>query len=240
MADPLDNPIWYSLTGPHAVFAHGNTSALRYAPDVAWFVGVPDPHGAGVGAIGEILDPGEFAIVFSVCTVVAPPGGQQVYVGKYHQMVCDHTTPTRPAIGHFEPVDPVELVEPAELGEADIDDMLALVALSEPGPFLARTHTLGHYIGIRHGDALVAMAGERMRIEGATEISAVCTHPDARGHGYAEGLVRRLTWRINARGERAFLHVSDENAPARRIYERIGFTRRVTMSIQVFRMGSTP
>ena len=115
--------------------------------------------------------------------------------------------------------------------------MLALVKLTEPGPFFERTHVLGEYIGIRHGDQLVAMAGHRMCVGDATEISAVCTHPDARGRGYAAALVHHLSSRLIANGQRPFLHVVVDNTAAIRVYERLGFSHRITITAQVLRVG---
>ena len=86
----------------------------------------------------------------------------------------------------------------------DVPEMMKLVDLTKPGPFAARTIALGSYIGIGQ---LVAMAGERMRFDGFTEISAVCTHPDYTSRGYASFLVGALTQNILARGETPFLHI---------------------------------
>uniref|UniRef100_UPI0013D05BE5 GNAT family N-acetyltransferase n=1 Tax=Acinetobacter baumannii TaxID=470 RepID=UPI0013D05BE5 len=76
-----------------------------------------------------------------------------------------------------------------ELGDAGAAQMLALATLTEPGPFFARPHRLGRFIGVRHEGRLIAMAGERMRTPGFTEVSGVCTHPDFRGAGLAGKLM---------------------------------------------------
>ena len=225
MVDPLDNPVWNALTGPHAHLAVGNDAALRYPSDIAMFYGVPDPLGLGVAAIADLATPDDVAVFISAGEVTAPSNSRPVYTGLFHQMVCTTTTSAVPT------ATPVETVA---LGDDDVEDMLALVALTEPGPFLARTHTLGTYLGVRDNGRLVAMAGHRMRVHGATEVSAVCTHPDARGRGYAAHLVRQLASDINAAGERAFLHVSVDNAAARAVYERVGFTTRALITIQVY------
>jgi predicted GNAT family acetyltransferase len=65
-----------------------------------------------------------------------------------------------------------------KLSIADIPEMLALTKLTEPGPFLPRTIELVAYFGINESALLVAMAGERLKLTGYTEVSAVCTHPD--------------------------------------------------------------
>jgi predicted GNAT family acetyltransferase len=115
-----------------------------------------------------------------------------------------------------------------DLNVSDVDEMLALVELTKPGPFLRRTPELGSYLGIREAGQLVAMAGERLRPLGYTEISAVCTHPEHRGRGYASSLVLVLIRKITKRDETPFVHVRAENVGAIRLYEKLGFkTRRI-------------
>jgi predicted GNAT family acetyltransferase len=111
--------------------------------------------------------------------------------------------------------------------------MLELVAETDPGPFLTRTIELGDYLGIRSDGALVAMAGERFRLDGWTEISAVCTKPDHRGRGLASQLVGALVASIQARSQRPFLHVLSTNTGAIRLYEEIGFRVRQAATLSV-------
>ncbi|GCB01182.1 GNAT family N-acetyltransferase [Mycolicibacterium sp. NCC-Tsukiji] len=111
--------------------------------------------------------------------------------------------------------------------------MTALVERTKPGPFLPRTIELGTYLGIRDADgSLIAMAGERMRPTGYTEISAVCTAPEARGQGLASRLIRAIAHGIRGRGETPFLHTSSDN-PAQNLYTAMGFklTRSVPLEI---------
>ena len=104
--------------------------------------------------------------------------------------------------------------------------MIALTALTKPGPFSTRTHELGIYLGIRSGEKLVAMAGERLKVPGFTEVSAVCTHPDHTGKGYAALLMTEVMRGIRQRGETPFLHVRGDNDRAIAIYKRLGFRER--------------
>ena len=113
--------------------------------------------------------------------------------------------------------------EIVELGDSDSSDMLELTALTKPGPFGRRTHELGYYVGIRDHGNLVAMAGERLKVPGFTEVSAVCTHPDHLGKGYAAALMTEVMRGIRERGETPFLHVRADNSRAIAIYERLGF-----------------
>jgi predicted GNAT family acetyltransferase len=113
-----------------------------------------------------------------------------------------------------------------KLGVEDSADMLKLTALTKPGPFGPRTHELGSFFGIRIGSRLVAMAGERLKVEGYIEVSAVCTHPDHLGKGYAAALMRTVMRGILERGETPFLHSRADNARAIALYERLGFRHR--------------
>jgi predicted GNAT family acetyltransferase len=117
------------------------------------------------------------------------------------------------------------------LGRDDVPETVDLVNRNEPGPFLPRTIELGSYLGFRRDGRLVAMAGERLRPPGFTEISAVCTDDDWRGHGFASRLIRAVAHGIVARGEVPMLHAAATNETAVRLYERLGFTVRRLVTI---------
>ncbi len=119
------------------------------------------------------------------------------------------------------------------LGAADVPEILDLVAATEPGPFLKRTVELGDYLGIRRDSALVAMAGERLRFDGWTEISGVCTLASHRGQGLASQLVGALIAGMQQRSQRPFLHVLRSNTSAIRLYEELGFRARRSATITV-------
>lgn len=104
-----------------------------------------------------------------------------------------------------------------------IPDMISLTRLTRPGPFDVRTIEFGNYHGIFENGKLVAMAGERLHVEKFSEISAVCTHPDYLGNGYATDLLQYLIQRILAKGETPFLHVRADNQRAIEVYQRLGF-----------------
>ena len=126
--------------------------------------------------------------------------------------------------------------EAIPLGPPDVPDMLSLTSRSKPGPFLSRTIELGAYLGIRRDGQLVAMAGERMRVPGWTEISAVCTDDAYRGQGLATRLIHAIALGIRERDETPFLHASAANVNALRLYEDLGFRLRREVSFIAVRV----
>jgi predicted GNAT family acetyltransferase len=138
------------------------------------------------------------------------------------QMVCDAPPPVS---------EHASIIE--TLGADDVPEMVALAKLTEPGPFREGTIRLGGYRGIRENGRLVAMSGQRLSLTGFTEVSAVCTHPDFRGRGYANALVSAVAHGIYARGETPFLGVRQDNINAIRVYEKLGFRICATQYVTV-------
>ncbi|MGE7388392.1 GNAT family N-acetyltransferase [Streptomyces sp. NPDC004126] len=215
----LDNVAWASLSGAHSAFAEhprgapaGTSRAARYDPVVAPFAALADPADPRSWAdLAVLVGAGGTAALSGVLT---PPEGWETVGSVEGVQLVD----TSLRAGHAR--------EARRLGPADVPEMLALIGLTKPGPFLPRTVELGTYLGIRHRGRLIAMAGERLRPPGWTEISAVCTHPAHRGRGLATRLVRAVAAGIRERGEVPFLHTSAANTGAVRLYESIGFTVR--------------
>jgi ribosomal protein S18 acetylase RimI-like enzyme len=216
----LDNPAYSALCGAHAKFAEVRGRVRRYQPDVAPFLAMPAPPSAQDwrDAAG-LIAPGALAAVLSSDGELGA-GWQLASTFELQQMVGEQVTGA-------------ECAEAVALGAADVPEMLALVAETEPGPFLPRTIELGDYLGIRRDGALVAMAGERLRFDGWTEISGVCTKPNHRGAGLASRLIGALISGSQRRSERPFLHVLATNTGAIRIYEGLGFRIRQTATILV-------
>ncbi|MDA5146073.1 GNAT family N-acetyltransferase [Streptomyces sp. AD681] len=227
-APVLDDPVGRSLGGRHARLARRLGRAATYLTDVATFASVStQPDAADWADLAELLGPGAFADMFS-CPAAPPPSWEPVFSLEGRQMIWS-------GVGHPDGPGVRSGADLVELGPDSVPDMLDLVARTEPGPFWRRTHELGTYLGIRVDGTLVAMAGERLRPPGWTEISAVCTAPEARGRGYAGHLVSTLAARIVARGDRPFLHVAEANTGAIALYGRLGFKTRRRVTFRGFR-----
>ncbi|MDA0162990.1 GNAT family N-acetyltransferase [Solirubrobacter ginsenosidimutans] len=210
---PLDNPIYSALATDQAPFALTNGLARRFPLEVSPLAGLRDGSPEAFADLRELAEPGDRFGLFTIAELEVPDDWELVGERWIDQMVLET------------PVEPVEGPPLVELGEADVPAMLALTAATQPGPFGARTFELGRYLGIRDGERLVAMAGERIRPEGAIEISAVCTDPDYLGRGYAKTLMTTLAAGIFAAGRQPILHVKTENG-AKHLYEKLGFRVR--------------
>ncbi|HTZ98107.1 MAG TPA: GNAT family N-acetyltransferase [Terriglobales bacterium] len=211
----LDNVIWQALNTCQIHLGQRNAQAAKFHKDVSLLGGFTEPSFENYQSLSQLLAPGERVGLFLDTLPQPPPGWRIVVTLPLLEMVCENGSPQAYA--------PNNSIVP--LGEADVPEMLALTKLTKPGPFATRTREMGDYFGIRVNSQLVAMAGERLRIPGYTEVSAVCTHPDHLGHGYATGLVSLVMQRILDRGERPFLHVRGDNERAIALYERLGFHR---------------
>lgn len=210
----LDRPIWSALTTSQKHLAEGGPRALRYPVDMTPFADMVDMSATSFAALGDLMAPSQVAALFTPEPVDVPAGFKVVLSETGEQMIGP-------------PADsPLRDAEIVTLGDADVPAMMALTELTKPGPFAARTHQLGTFLGIRSGDQLVAMTGERMKPGKFVEMTAVCVHPDCRGRGYAQALLAAVARRIEARGEIPFLHVFSHNISAIALYKRQGMTIR--------------
>jgi predicted GNAT family acetyltransferase len=218
---PLDRPIWHTLAGRHASFAIGTTQARRFMPDVNIFAATLDDSAEALASLAELIRTHGPAYLLQVGDIPVPPGTKAVATVLGVQMVARKIEPLEPAA-------PVE-----RLTAADAPAMLALATATQPGPFFTRTHELGTFWGVKDNGRLVAMAGERMKLHGHTEVSGVCTDPAYRGKGYAAQLSRTVATQIIARGETPMLHAVASNTPAIRLYEQLGFALRTHVNVTV-------
>jgi predicted GNAT family acetyltransferase len=216
----LDNPVWESLTSIHADMARSNGSARRYASQVSPFAAVSKPTPTALSDLAALVKSEERVGLCTADPVQVGDGWETIRSLAIEQMICTGLT--------WQPRS-----SPLELGRNDVPEMLALTAATAPGPFLAETIQMGQYFGLRSDDGrLIAMAGERLKLDGFTEISAVCTAPEFRGRGLARTLVAYLVAQTMSEGKTPFLHVKAENG-AKILYQQLGFRVRRTVQLTV-------
>jgi ribosomal protein S18 acetylase RimI-like enzyme len=222
----LDNVIWQALTTRHARFAECSGRARRFVREVSPLTAFEEENEEGYAALAGLVGVDGTAALFLDREYEARSGWELVAGAPMLQMVC--------ANGGGQPArsDSPEIVQ---LGVQDSPEMVELATLTKPGPFNSRTHELGTYVGIRWEGKLVAMAGERLKVPGYTEVSAVCTHPDQTGKGYARVLMTEIMRGIRDRGEIPFLHVRRANTRAIGVYEQLGFRTRAMPHFAVLR-----
>jgi len=222
---PLENVIWTALTTRQAPFAESLGNATRFQREVTLLSGFDEPSPEGYHSLATLTGPNGTTAVFLKSSYEPQPGWTWIAGAPLLQMVCEKFAANTNGSTH----------EIVALGAQDSPEMLELTTLTKPGPFGPRTHELGTYLGMRHDGKLIAMAGERMKVPGHTEVSAVCTHPDHTGKGYAAVLMREVMRQIAERGETPFLHVRQDNTRAIALYERLGFSKRKLLHFAVLR-----
>jgi predicted GNAT family acetyltransferase len=215
------------LDSHHAHLSVGTALARRYLPDVNLFASARDDSPEGLAAMAALLSPGERLCVLQVPQIVVPPGLTAARRARGVQMIATRNAPTQAVRADI-----------LSLDETDAPEMLALATLTQPGPFLARTHRMGRFLGIRIDGRLAAMAGERFQFPGFTEISGVCTHPDFRGRGLARILSTLVAERIELCGARPFLHAWKTNQAAISLYQSLGFEFRTEVDVAVLERTS--
>lgn len=221
MTPKLDRPIWSALTTRQANIAERAGAAVRLKPEYGVFAAAADGSAEARAALTALRCGSEGLWCLEVDEVEPPPGMAVHHTAACVQMVASHVLAPKP---------PFEI---ERLDEADAPAMFALARLTEPGPFCEHTNRMGSFIGVKENGRLVAMAGERLRPEGYTEVSGLCTHPDFRGRGYGGALLRIVAARILARGETPFLHSYASNGAAIALYETLGFQLRTWITLTV-------
>jgi predicted GNAT family acetyltransferase len=221
----LDNPIWNALNSIHDPLALVHGLAARYPKDVSPLAGLQAATPKAFVDLAHLV-PISTDIALFTTTPPAVPANWTVMRSRWvDQMICEQVGPTR-------------RIALLELRQEDMPDMLALAAATEPGPFSESTIRMGRYKGVRSADGrLMAMAGERLQLEGFTEISAVCTASEFRGQGLGRALVETFSSMLLSEGRTPFLHVKTENG-AKQLYERIGFRVRSQIRLTVISRSS--
>ena len=218
----LDQAVWSSLSGPHAVMAEVHGMARRYPADISPFGAIQNHHNPQAWHdLSGLIGVGGHVVLTGADLVIAD--GWQIIDGGFGLQMTGEDV-----LGEID-ADAIPLVD------EDVPEMLDLVSRAQPGPFLPRTIELGGYLGLRVDDALVAMAGCRIHPQGWREISAVCTDESQRGKGLASRLVMAVAANIRAEGDVPFLHVSESNENAIRLYLAMGFRIRMRTQFAVIK-----
>jgi len=218
---PLDNVVWSALTSSQSRFGIGDDRVRRYLPSIAPFAAMVDVSPASFEALRTLIE-AHGPVAFN--TTEALPTSPDLSVIRHATLV--------QMIWQGEP-GPAHAWEHVGLTDSDVPEMVSLATATQPGPFGPQTIALGSYLGVRREGKLAAMAGERMRLDGYTEISAVCVDAAFRGQGHATGLMRLLITAIQARSEIPFLHVLKSNHGAIALYRELGFVERREMFLTV-------
>ncbi|RWF27886.1 GNAT family N-acetyltransferase [Mesorhizobium sp.] len=217
----LDRPIWSALSSRHQSFAQGDSLAKRYRPSIVPFAATAADDTASLEALGRLIPPLESSIVVQADAIVLPAALSAISTASLVQMIAE------------QPVQAVSDERIRRLTQHDAAEMLALAALTRPGPFTLEALSLGDFWGVKIDGRLAAMAGERMKQPGYTELSGVCSHPDFRGGGLARRLSLFVANQIMTRGEIPYLHAYASNVAAIGLYESIGFRLRSMMNMAV-------
>ena len=217
----LDNIMWNCLSGPHAKFATGEGSVRRYSPGFSPIAGFEDPHHPDFPTLAKYCEPGD-CFYTDIWNGAEPPGWRIDRDARMWKMVWDAPEPAEDAAPDAIP-----------LRSEHASQAVDLAKLTNPGPFGIRTPELGEYYGYFDGGRLIAMAGERMCAGDLHEVSGICTHPDFQGRGLAKKLTLKLVRRQMQRGKTSFLHVISTNAPARALYEKMGYRNYRETTVRV-------
>ena len=211
MSHPLHNPVYNALISGDKHLALGTDAVKYFDETVSPFVGFPDNYN-GFDELHDLLPPGRKVLYATPEKIEIPKGWKLAVLVEGLQFVFE-----------MDSIIATPSIDPVPLSDQNIDEMIELAMLTRPGPFDKRTIEFGHYFGIFENGRLASMTGQRMHVEDFTEISAVCTHPDFLGRGYAAALLQHQLRLILSQGKQPFLHVRADNARAIEIYERLGF-----------------
>jgi ribosomal protein S18 acetylase RimI-like enzyme len=207
----LNNPVYHALCTTDASFNIGNDVVKFFHQEVSPFAGFDEENKNGFEQLHDLLPQGRKILYAKPSPIAAPKGWEVQHEIEGRQFVYEGGAVS----GSFPDI--------VLLNETHVEEMIALTRLTKPGPFDNRTIEFGQYHGIFENGKLAAMTGQRLHINNFTEISAVCTHPDHLGKGYATALLQHQLQIILNNDEIPFLHVRADNDRAIAVYERLGF-----------------
>jgi len=225
MEQYLDNPAWNALISGNKNMAFGNEQVKYFDRDVSPFAALKENSADNFKELYEVVPHEAPLLIAANKQLDIPAPWSQLRCIHGIQMICKLGPATAITI-------PVKLTP---LTQLHVPQMLSLTQLTNPGPFGPGTIAFGHYEGIFEGERLAAMAGQRFHVFDYMEISAVCTHPDYTGRGYAKQLLQLQIKRIIAANGTPFLHVRRDNERAIAVYESLGFSTRTDIYFYVIK-----
>lgn len=219
----LDNPAFYSLSETHSNFAL-NLHGMKfynpiYCPFGGWKRHLCIDTEQGIANYAQ--ETSSFYVIGQ-----KPIFGDNMILSK--ELICDQMLLESPLNIEINE----EIIEIRT--DSERNELYQLVNLVQPGYFKEKTPQLGNYYGIYKNNRLVAVTGERMKMDKFTEISAVVTHPDHIGRGYAKQLVSFTCEKIFMEDRIPYLHVAESNFQAIALYKKLGFRTRRKMSFWGF------
>lgn len=220
---PLDNHLWNALNGPLSGESRAVGRVRLLSPEIGNVAAVEEISPANARALASAIPLGSEIIAIAPKPLESSDELEVLWVKPVLQMVATQLAT------------PDHAISTSKLGVADFPKMIELVEIARPGPLGPRAMEIGSFRGIFDGDQLVALAGERLRLPGYTEVATVCTHPAYRGRGYGKAIVLAVALGITESGSVPFLGVDDGNIPAIRLYEQLGFQHRSTFYLSFVR-----
>jgi ribosomal protein S18 acetylase RimI-like enzyme len=211
--DLLHNPVFNALLTGDRRLGFGNDQVKFFDEQVSPFAGLDEGYKKGFADLYDLLPSGRKILYATAFQFTQPAGWQLTHEIKGLQFVYETGSGIKTEFSSILPLD-----------ERHTEQMIQLAKLTKPGPFGTRTIEFGSYYGIFDKETLVAMTGQRLHVENYTEISAVCTHPDHTGKGYANALMQQQMQVILQNGQQPFLHVREDNQRAISLYQRLGFS----------------
>jgi GNAT superfamily N-acetyltransferase len=213
--DVLDNPVWNALTEVHYNYCIDYGPVKFYQTDYA-------PFGAFINGVDTSVAIEKHAHLINNFFIV----------GEKPKMPLNFKAPKR-YVGLqmiiYNKINHPIAENILQLNETHYPELIKLVRLVYPEFFKEKTNTLGRYYGIFKNGKLVAVTGERMQTNYFIEISAVVTHPNYVGNGYAKQLITYTANNIFKSGKTPFLHVDETNLSPINLYKKLGFIIRREM-----------
>lgn len=220
----LNNPVYHALISGDQHLSFGKEKAKFFDESVSPFAGFEEGYDKGFKDLYELLPAGRIILYATPQNTKQHEGWELIDAVKGLQLIFDSASEAGKKSLDITP-----------LQEQHIEQMMQLAALTKPGPFGPRTIDFGNYFGVFKNEKLVAMAGQRLHVQQFTEISAVCTHPDHSGKGYASALVQQQVHLIKQQNQTPFLHVREDNRRAIAMYQRLGFKISRPMNFYVLK-----